>query len=290
MPTAAQLRYRQRGERFDYRSKEYRAWGLMRQRCMNRRNPSFKYYGAIGITIQKSWVGRGGFANFIQDVGHAPTARHSLDRINSRRGYTKNNCRWATASEQSRNVRSQKLLTFRGEQLTLMEWARRKNLNYHTLYQRLYAYQWSLRRTLTTPTKSAFREEPKQSKEYATWAKIKQRCCNTNDGAYALYGGRGIRMCMRWMQSFDRFLADVGPAPSASHTLDRVDPRKSYSPGNCRWATRKEQASNRRDTVWLEYDGRRMCLMDWARALKMNITTLRCRLKHRTLAGVIAGR
>jgi len=83
----------------------------------------------------------------------------------------------------------------------------------------------------------------KHSLEYHTWVSMKQRCTNPNDPAYSYYGGRGITVCERWLNSFEHFLADMGQRPTPDHSLDRYpDNDRGYEPGNCRWATPKEQA------------------------------------------------
>lgn len=113
-------------------------------------------------------------------------------------------------------------------------------------------------------TKHGAKRRSGQTPEYSSWSAMKTRCLNPNFPAYPNYGGRGIRICDRWIQSFENFVADMGERPSLAHTLERIDNNGNYEPGNCRWVTRKEQCRNKRTSVLFEYNGERLTVQDWA--------------------------
>ena len=83
------------------------------------------------------------------------------------------------------------------------------------------------------------------SREYRSWQAMKRRCFVSDNDNYRYYGGRGITVCERWKNSFENFMADMGPRPKR-RTLDRIDSDGNYEPGNCRWATGSEQRLNQR--------------------------------------------
>lgn len=116
--------------------------------------------------------------------------------------------------------------------------------------------------------------------EYAAWLGMIQRCENSNDKSYKNYGGRGIGVHEWWRSSFENFLADVGARPSKKHSLDRRDVNLGYEPGNCRWATAKQQQQNRRNNRYVELNGERVCLAEAARRIGMPKNTLLNRMNR----------
>ena len=117
------------------------------------------------------------------------------------------------------------------------------------------------------------------TKEYRAWADMRRRCNNPNRPQYARYGGRGIKVCDRWQTSFADFYADVGPAPSKEHILDRVDNDGNYEPGNVRWASARDSTNNREVTLHVEVDGMQLPVTVAAELLGCTDAALRARLK-----------
>lgn len=102
----------------------------------------------------------------------------------------------------------------------------------------------------------------RRTPEYDAWAGIRTRCFNTRSTSYAAHGGRGITIDPRWA-TFEAFLADMGERPSEDHEIDRIDNDGPYSPENCRWSTRTENARNRRNTRKVTFRGETLPLVVW---------------------------
>jgi hypothetical protein len=114
--------------------------------------------------------------------------------------------------------------------------------------------------------------------EYLTWLNIKSRCNNPKNKDYHIYGERGIKLCKEWQNSFETFLKDMGKKPSIEHSIDRIDNNGNYEKNNCRWANNYTQSRNKRNNVFYTYNGKKMCITDWASYLGISLSTLYERL------------
>lgn len=123
---------------------------------------------------------------------------------------------------------------------------------------------------------SNVRHRLRQSREYMIWAGMKSRCSDVNHSGYKYYGARGVTVCPRW-NNFVEFFSDMGTCPTG-HTLDRINNDGNYEPGNCRWATLKEQANNKRNNRLLTYNGITKTLPQWCDELKLSRATITNRL------------
>lgn len=132
-------------------SKEFQSWLGMIDRCSNPSHRAFARYGGRGISVCDRWKE---FKNFIDDMGRRP-AGCSLDRIDNDAGYSPQNCRWATASEQSKNRSSNRIIEYDGERLCLSEWSKRVGIDRETIRKRIES-GWSVRKALTTRTYGSY--------------------------------------------------------------------------------------------------------------------------------------
>jgi hypothetical protein len=115
--------------------------------------------------------------------------------------------------------------------------------------------------------------------EYRSYRHIRNRCLNPKVPAYPSYGGRGITICDRWLESFENFFADMGEKPSPKHSIERIDNDKGYSPDNCKWADDIEQANNKRNNRLIKYNGEIKTLAQWAEILGIKRQTITSRLR-----------
>ena len=129
------------------RSTEFKIWVGMNQRCYNPTATNYKNYGGRGIRVCNRWRV---FLLFLADMGKRPSAKHSIERRDNARGYSPDNCYWATRAEQDNNKRTNRWLRYDGKRLTLTQWAHIRGIHTCTLYDRLRR-GWTVKRTLSEP-------------------------------------------------------------------------------------------------------------------------------------------
>lgn len=126
------------------------------------------------------------------------------------------------------------------------------------------------------------------------WRNLRRRCNNKKHRAYPNYGGRGIKVCDRWNESFESFLLDMGERPDG-HSIDRINNNGNYSPENCRWANRKEQARNTRKCSYITFGSATRSLAYWCEFFNINRNTVKFRIirgssPHQALTKPVAKR
>ena len=138
-----------------YKTKFYRTWQQIKDRCYSKNRIDYHNYGGRGITVCKQWLK---FENFRDDM-YLNYKKHklnnnytSIDRINNNGNYCKENCRWANVKEQCNNRRQNRLLTYKNQTLNIMQWSKKLNINHYVLYNRFHK-NWSIKKILTTPVK-----------------------------------------------------------------------------------------------------------------------------------------
>jgi hypothetical protein len=114
--------------------------------------------------------------------------------------------------------------------------------------------------------------------EFGVWQGMLNRCYNSNEPAFRHYGGRGIKVCDSWKNSFETFLQDVGLRPSKGYSIDRIDVNGNYEPGNVKWATQQEQMRNTRRNHRIAVNGETRSLVEWAELTGIDRQTIETRI------------
>lgn len=130
------------------RTPEYCAWSRMINRCYNPNGQDYKYYGGRGIRVCKRWRR---FENFLADMGLRPEGLNTLERIDGNKGYSPDNCKWASQAEQARNTARNHRLTYKGETLCISEWSRRFGVDHRQIRKRFIELGWSVEDAIMLP-------------------------------------------------------------------------------------------------------------------------------------------
>ncbi len=130
-------------------------------------------------------------------------------------------------------------------------------------------------------TRRKYQAADSYSKEYAAWYHMLNRCYNNACEAWTNYGGRGIKVCDRWLgdDGFENFFEDMKSSPSPNHSLDRIDNSLGYSPDNCRWATNREQSRNRRTTKLITIGEETKSMVEWCEVYDIQYSLVKDRIQ-----------
>lgn len=145
------LRLRKHGMSGANLTPEYQTWTNVKQRANNRNGKYYSRYGGRGIGICERW--NHSFANFLEDMGERPSPQHSIERIDNDKGYSPENCRWATVKEQNRNTRQNNQVTYKGVTKIVVEWAEETGIPYCTLLMRLKRGTMTVEQAIETPVR-----------------------------------------------------------------------------------------------------------------------------------------
>lgn len=152
----------------------YRIWCCMKNRCYNKNNVGYHNYGGRGIRVCDEWLGENGFQNFyVWAIANGYTDELTLDRIDVNSDYSPCNCRWATAKEQLNNTRCNVTVEYNGETKTLKQWADEYGINYVTLHARYRRYNWDFERALMANKNYWLITVCGETHRLEEWAKIK---------------------------------------------------------------------------------------------------------------------
>lgn len=255
----------------------------IKDRCYNLNNNDYSDYGGRGITVQKSWLETEN--NFITDImnsiGHRPTAKHQLNRINNDGNYEVLNVEWATQKENARNKRNNIVVKFNNEEKTLSEWAEITNLSYDLL--RLRLKRGVIGEKLFEPKKIVNVKKFDSTNLYNIWYHILERTLDEKCQIYCNYGLRGIKICDRWKDVYSVFKQDIineiGERPSKIHQLDRINNNGNYEPGNLRWSIPSDNCKNKQYNVSIIINGENKLIIDLAKEYNLPYIVLWKRFK-----------
>lgn len=179
-------------------------------------------------------------------------------------------------------------LSLHGRILSLQAWSIETGIPLQLLRWRLRK-GWSAERALLTPIEDrrgnrnplaikTIHPDGSRPPEYLAWLSMKARCEYPKGRCFRDYGGRGIKVCEKWKNSYSAFLFDMGPRPTKDHSIVRIDNDGNYEPTNCRWATRSEQQNNRRCNRRVTIHGECMTLSQCANRYGLAKSLIRQRL------------
>lgn len=251
-------------------SRIYSIWTGMVNRC----TPDNKKYK--GTTICDEW--RESFTKFYEwSLANEYDDTLTIDRISNYEGYSPQNCRWTDVKTQANNKTNNRYIEAFGEIKTLSQWSedsRCQTTNSGLIYRLKNGY--SPEEAILSPPGGKIKPQGKYRKRnyvgisyhplYTRLVMIKYRCYNENCEHYKNYGGRGIKVCDEWLNSYEAFINwSINNGYDKNLTLDRINNDGNYEPDNCRWVNTQIQSNNRRSNTLVEAFNEKKSLAEWLR-------------------------
>lgn len=282
---------------------EFRLLAKIKGFCYNPNHPNYSQYGAKGVTVCDRWLLDS--SAFLSDIGAKPSDKHTLQRINESGNFEPSNCEWREIDKTKTNINLTKNLSKRRILLDGKRFGRLTVISFSHLDDTKTAH-WLCKcdcGNTCTPSNRSLRKGATQScgclhkeqlsernathrssstKEYYIWNNMRERCSSPKNNHYKYYGGRGIKVCKRWLD-FSNFIADMGYAPEG-YSIERINNDGDYEPSNCKWIPMSEQAANKSNNHRIEYEGRNLHLAAWARELNLPYDALKYLLNYKKLS------
>lgn len=149
---------------YDKKNRERSIWRSMIHRCTSPKSIAFHDYGARGISVSPQWLGVAGYHKFLQDIGHRPSEKHTLERINNSGNYEPGNVVWSNRNQQARNRRSNRMVTIGTETKCLNDWTDHFGMPYNIVYNRIHKLKWSPEEALKTPARGIWHKRRSKGK------------------------------------------------------------------------------------------------------------------------------
>jgi len=245
-------------------SKLYETWRNMRSRC----KPGFeqaKDYYEKGVKVCDDWQEYSAFKAWAISQGWKPGL--SPERVKNDKGYEPSNCKLIPFREQGGNTSRVTYLEAFGEQKSLSLWAAdsRCQVSYNTLCARINQYGWEAEKAIATSSRNQGSRLSDEQRLRNILSSAIARCTNKEDRQYKNYGARGIFVCEEWMADRAEFVSwALAHGYRRGLTLERDNNEMGYEPANCYWATRGQQAGNRRNSIRLTIGGIEKTVAEWA--------------------------
>lgn len=270
-----------------HNSKIYKSWEGMISRCNYSERKAAAGDDVKHLTVIPRWRK---FENFYEDNKHLYNEGLFLCRVDALGGYSPDNIEWRKVIRPCRKIA---MVGRRYERLEVIcEKGKDSRGEYLWLCkcdcgEEIITTGGNLRSGNTKScgcwnvemfVSKTYRHGMKDSRIYSIWASMRRRCNVESSHAYKDYGGRGIKVCERWNR-FINFYEDMISGYADDLTLDRINPNGNYEPENCRWATTKEQARNKRNTKFIEHKGKKATAIEWQEISGTDATTINYRIK-----------